>query len=135
MIIVDIIIKDEIHPPFRPTIKGPVNGKNYMEYNYSFVSTDVDDDEISYYIDWGDGTYTGWTRTLPSSQPFNVSHIWKKRDTYMICAKAKDQIGAESDWATLEVSMPKNKAINIPFLLFLENHPNLFPLLRQLLKI
>jgi len=33
--------------------------------------------------------------------------------------KAKDVMGEESDWATLEVTMPKNKAIN-PFLLFLE---------------
>ena len=30
---------------------------------------------------------------------------------------------------------PKNKAINSPFLQFLENHPHLFPLLRQLLGL
>ncbi len=30
---------------------------------------------------------------------------------------------------------PKNKAMDTPFLRFLENHPHLFPLLRQLLRL
>ena len=128
-----IITKDEIHPPFRPTITGPPSGKIDIEYEYSFVSTDVDGDEISYYIDWGDGTYTGWTRTLPSGEPFNVSHIWEKRDTFIISAKAKDKNVAESDWATLEIRIPKNKAIN-PFIPFLERLMEWFPILEQILK-
>ena len=55
---------------------------------------------------------------------------------HLIQVKAKDVYGAESEWSDpLPVSMPKNKAINTPFLNFLENHPNLFPLLRQLLDL
>ena len=44
---------------------------------------------------------------------------------------------SESDWATLEVSMPKNKTININslFLRFLENHPYMFPILRYILEL
>jgi len=52
-------------------------------------------------------------------------------------AKAKDRAGGgESDWGTLEVAMPKNKIINInPLILqFLENHPCMLPVLRQLLR-
>jgi hypothetical protein len=96
-------------PPNKPTISGPSSGKVNEEYNYSFVSTDVDGDEISYYIEWGEGTNSGWTRTLPSGEPLNASHIWEQRDSYTIKAKAKDENGAESEWATLEVSMPKRK--------------------------
>ena len=42
-----------------------------------------------------------------------------------------------SDYDTIQISLstPKNKPINTPFLNFLENHPNLFPLLRQLLML
>jgi hypothetical protein len=47
---------------------------------------------------------------------------------------AEDIYGAESDWATLEVSMPKNKIIN-PFERFLEQHPYMFPILKYLLKL
>ena len=44
--------------------------------------------------------------------------------------------GSESEWSDpLMVAMPKNKAINSPFLQFLENHPFIFPLLRQLLGL
>jgi hypothetical protein len=41
------------------------------------------------------------------------------------------------DYEIIQVSLstPKNKAINTPFLNFLENHPHLFPLLRQLLRL
>jgi hypothetical protein len=65
--------------------------------------------------------------------------------SYSIKAKAKDDPngdgdlsdGTESVWSDpLSVSMPKNKPyINTPFLSFLENHPHLFPLLRQLLGL
>jgi len=45
-----------------------------------------------------------------------------------------DEFGAESEWSdSLLVSMPKTKTIIRLFLTFLENHPHLFPLLRQIL--
>lgn len=42
-----------------------------------------------------------------------------------------------NDYCTIQVSLatPKNKAISTPFLNFLENHPHMFPLLRQLLGL
>ena len=45
-----------------------------------------------------------------------------------------DSYGWNSDWANLEISVPKNKSINTMsyFLRFFENHPYLFPMLRQL---
>jgi len=122
-------------PPSKPIIEGPPSGKINIEHNYSFVSTDADG-EISYYIEWGDSKYTGWTRTLPSGESINASHIWEQRDSYTIRAKAKGENGAESDWATLEVSMPKNKPyVNTLFIVFLQNHFLRFPLIRQLIGL
>ena len=54
---------------------------------------------------------------------------------FTIEAKAKDTKGAESEWAELEIIMPKNKLIKTPFLRFLENHPHLYPLIRQILGL
>jgi len=93
--------------PSLPTITGQVIGKPNTEYEYTFVSTDPDEDEISYFIDWGDNTSTGWTRTLPSGEYYNSSHTWSEKDSYTIKAKAKDINDGESDWATFDVSMPK----------------------------
>jgi len=42
-----------------------------------------------------------------------------------------------NDYSIIPVSLstPKNKTINTPFLTFLQNHPHLFPLLRQILGL
>jgi hypothetical protein len=69
---------------------------------------------------------------LPSGESLNASHIWEQRDSYTIRAKAKDENGAESDWATLEVSMPKSKPIFKWFTWFLEQYPLLEKLLFSL---
>ncbi|EMR74673.1 hypothetical protein MBGDF03_00256 [Thermoplasmatales archaeon SCGC AB-540-F20] len=66
-----------------------------------------------------------------------MNHTWDFRGIYAIEAKAKDAQGLESDWGTLEINMPKNKAFNINsfFLRFLELHPNIFPIIRYLLGL
>ncbi len=123
-------------PPDKPLITGPTSGKADTPYTYTFTSTDPDGDDVSYYIKWGDGDTTDWTTFQPSGPlGYSESHTWSSQETYTIKAKAKDIYGAESDWAELTVTMPRNKAINKPFLNFLENHPNLFPLLRLLTQL
>ena len=55
---------------------------------------------------------------------------------YEILVKSKDEYDLENLWSgSLPISMPKTKTINTLFLKFLENHPHLFPLLRQLLGL
>jgi len=120
-------------PPNTPTISGTINGKVREEYYYTFTSIDPDNNPVSYYIDWGDDTTTE-TMDFASGEQGSASHIYNARGEYTIKAKARDTLGEESDWATLEVSMPKNKIIN-PFERFLDNHPYMFPLIRQLLGL
>ena len=98
------------NPPDKPTITGKENGKAGDPYTYIFASTDSDGDDVSYYIKWGDGDITDWTTFQPSGPPgYSESHIWSAQKKYNIEAKAKDTDDAESDWSTLEVSMPKIK--------------------------
>ena len=122
--------------PNPPTITGPSSGKTGEEHTYTFSSADPEGDNISYYVAWGDGTNSGWQGLYPSGTELSLPHTWMFRGTYSLKAKAKDEHGMESDWATLEVSMPKNKPyINTPFLRFLENHPHIFPALKYLLRL
>ena len=121
-------------PPSNPIINGETNGKKGTWYNYTFSSTDPDGDDIYYYIYWGGFNWEGWYGPYESGEEMIIDHMWGQNETYVIQAKAKDVYGAESDWGTLTVSMPKNKLYLIrPILNFLQQHPNLFPLLRQLL--
>ncbi|MCK4365895.1 MAG: Zn-dependent exopeptidase M28, partial [Thermoplasmatales archaeon] len=117
------------------TIDGPTSGKPGVFYTYNITSTDSDGNDVSYYIKWGDGSVTDWTAFQASGPPgYSESYTWDEQGTYTIEAKAKDIYGAESDWGTLSVTMPRNRAITSPFLNFLQNHPNLFPILRLLMQ-
>jgi len=121
--------------PAKPT--GPTEGTTGLYYNYSTSTTDPDNDFLCYNFSWGDGTYNEIYYNYPG-ELVTISHNWSVDGTYSLKVKVRDSIGARtwSDWSDpLEISMPKNKAINTPFLRFLENHPHLFPLLRQLLEL
>jgi len=118
--------------PNPPVISGPPKGKAGNIYTYTFTSTDPDGDDVSYYIKWGDGATSGWTTLQPSGSPgYSESYSWASQGTYVIEAKAKDSNGAESNWATYSITMPRNRVLNN----FLIEILNQFPLLQQILNI
>jgi len=111
---------------------GPSKGKTGRDYTFSTNAvTDPDGDTIQLMWDWGDGNYSELLDTT------EATYTWSYEDNFEVRVMAIDENGGESDWSDpLSISMPKNKPyINAPFLRFLENHPYMFPLLRQLLKL
>jgi hypothetical protein len=125
----------ENQPPQIPIITGTEKGKNGEEHEYKFVTTDPNENDILYFIDWGDGTTSGWLGAYQNNEEISVEHTWENRGTYELKAKAKDIHNEEGDWAFVQISMSKYKGINTPLLNFLEKHPNLFPILRTLLEL
>jgi glutaredoxin len=123
------------HPPTAPTITGPAKGKPNTMYKFTFTSTDPDTpDSVWMLVDWGDNTTTDWVGPHASGAMFIISHQWATKGTFTIKAKAKDDHGAESDWAALPVKMPATYGMGYPFLHWLlEQFPNAFPVLRYLL--
>jgi len=122
-----------VSTPETPTISETTNGKPREEYWYKLKSVDPDNNPVSFYIDWGDRN-KGWTPERASGENCYYEHMWLIRGTYTIRCKAKDTLSEESDWATLEVTMPINQqANNIWFLQFLQNHPWMFPIIRWVL--
>ncbi len=124
----EIIIRDSTwaqifeinNPPSTPEIDGPDKGKPGIKYEYTFVSNDIDNDYLSYNIDWGDGIEEA-IGVFPSGSKANASHNWTKEGSFTIRAQAEDSHGEQSDWGTLKVTIPRvkirhNKAI-IQFLL------------------
>jgi len=98
---------DSNSPPETPTISGDTNGYINEYYKYKIKSVDPDNNPVSFYIDWGDGDKE-WTFDRASGETDSFEHTWKKQDNYTIRVKARDTLGEESDWATLEVTMPKS---------------------------
>jgi hypothetical protein len=130
----EITIIDAPEKPDAP--KGEINGEINIEYKYTAVTTDLQDDQIYYLFDWDEETDSGWLGPFDSGVICEAKHIWIEKGEYDIRVKAKDIYGHESDWSDLlSVSMPKTKIINSPFLNFLENHPHMFPILIHLLGL
>ncbi|MCK5111947.1 MAG: VCBS repeat-containing protein [Thermoplasmatales archaeon] len=129
------LILEDNNPPSTPIIDGPAKGKPGTAYDYTFTATDPDGDDVKYHIDWGDDN-AEWTNFSASGTPVIVSHTWAKKGDYVITVYAEDVYGLTGPPATLEVSMPRNKAFTHSlFLWFLQQFPNAFPILRQLLEL
>jgi len=127
------------NPPEKPsTPDGPHSGRIKINYKFTTSSIDPNGDQNRYLFDWGDGNTT-ITEYYSSGETVSISYKWNEQGTFNIRVRAQDEYGAWSEWSDpLPVSMPRNKnekSMNTPFLQFLENHPQMFPLLRQLLRL
>jgi len=97
-------------PPGAPSIDGPTNGKPDVVYQWNFMAVDPDTDDVSYQIDWGDGTpVSEWYGPFNSGEVMAQSYVYSAESTYTIKSKAKDIYGEESDWGTLAIII-----INLP---------------------
>jgi hypothetical protein len=102
------------------------------EYDYEFVQVNPEDHKISYFIDWGDNTTTGWTAYYNAGEVITRNHTWYEKGVYRIKAKVRSIYGIESDWSEFLVRMTRNKAVTNLFILRLLE---CFPLLERLLTI
>lgn len=121
--------------PERPS--GPTSGQPNNEFVYSTSSIDPEGDEIFYFFDWDDGSNSGWLGPYSSGSLCEASHSWLSEGTYQVRVRARDADDHESLWSDpLSVSMPKIRERSLFNIIqsFLENHPYLFPLLRQLFQ-
>jgi hypothetical protein len=131
----------ENDPPYDPTITGPKRAGENEPLEYSFQATDPDLDQISYYVEWGDGDTSGWTQFFPSgASSYKEDHTYALEGTYTIRAKAKDVNDAESDWTEFKVSIPRSRqANNYLFVSYLENLLELifksFPILNKIIGL
>lgn len=121
------------YPPEPPRITGPTHGKINIEYEYHFVSTDPDGDDLTYIIDWDDGNIEEHG-LYPAGEEITVKHAWSEEGTYTIKAKTRKLNGLESKWSFFKVTMLRYKAVNAQFLSLLENHPSLFKLLHLIFQ-
>jgi len=131
----EVIIEND--PPNKPTIDGPTTGTAGEEYDYTFVTTDPNEDDVYYWIVWDDGCpAVEWIGPYDSGEEVIVSHTFDDEGTYTISAKAKDIHEAESDWGTLDVEMPVSQQLfNLRLFQFLQSFIDRFPILRQIFSL
>jgi len=123
------------HPPETPVIEGLRKFKEGEGevYPYKINSTDTEEDDICYLINWSDGTQDV-TDYYASGEEITINvTIPLEKGTYILFKiKAIDILGSESDWAVLEIEVPRNRAtLNSLYHWFLER----FPMLEKLLNL
>ena len=129
-----LVIPNE-NAPNTPEITGPSNGKTGEELQYTFVTTDPNGDDVYYYIEWGDGTNTGWIGPYSSGEEVTESHSWSSQGAYTISAKAKDTDENEGLSGIFTINIPRNKYVFSNFISrYIERLPILLPLLQKLIK-
>ncbi len=87
-------------PPNQPTITGPSTGEILEEYKYTFNATDPQEDDIYYFIEWGDDTNSSWIGPYKSGETGEAVHAWAEPGDYNIRVKAKDMYQKVSIWST-----------------------------------
>ena len=126
----DIAFGTEDEAPDPPSIDGPSSGTPEVSNTYNFSTIDYQGDDVYIMIDWGDDEITDWLGPFASEVTIQRNHTWEEKDTFNLRARAKDERGKTSLWSTLEVAMPKNKAVHGLFLDFLMYHFKLFSFLQ-----
>jgi outer membrane protein assembly factor BamB len=117
-------IQDGNSPPDKPMVDGQTHGIVGVSYDYTFCAIDPDENDIWYHIGWGDKEIIYIYGPYQSGKEITLPYTWSEKGIFTITCWARDVYDEVSEAATLEVTMPRNRAnYNMLFLRFLEQFP------------
>ncbi len=123
-------------PPADPVINGPTTVKLNIPTDYTLSATDLESDVVYYWIQWCEDNITEWDGPYSSGEEVVFTNIWCHKGTFIIKAKAMDFYGFESDITELEITVPRNKMINLNLLhMLFERFPLVNIMFRYLLQL
>ncbi|MEM0466364.1 MAG: PQQ-binding-like beta-propeller repeat protein [Candidatus Thermoplasmatota archaeon] len=76
--------------PNAPTITAPDKGAVTKEYDFTFASQDPDNHQVTYQVNWGDGSAVDIFGPYNSGQSITVKHKWNIAGTYTVIINATD---------------------------------------------
>jgi len=123
----------ENQPPLAPVIGGQDTGKPGSDLEYQFITSDPEDHEVYYFVDWDDGSIEEWSGPYDSDEEASLTHTWEEKGSYTIKAKAKDAYDEESEWATMEIAMPRSNFLELQFFDFINRIFDRYPFLQEIL--
>ena len=123
-------------PPAAPELNGPTTVKVNTPTDYTLSTTDLESDVVYYWIDWGDDNVTEWDGPYASGEEVKFTNTWCNKGTFTIQAKAMDFYCLESEISELEITVPRNKLINLNLLdILFERFPQVQMMFRYLLQL
>jgi hypothetical protein len=74
-----------------------------VEQAHTVRATDPEGFDVSMQIDWGDGRFSAWSAPQASGSNIVFPHAYPHGGTFPIRARARDALGATSDWVALQI--------------------------------
>ncbi len=103
-------------PPIINSITGTTNGHQNISYSYDIDATDPDGDNITYIVDWGDGS-GDISNTMEDGIIYTVNHIWNAPGDYTVTVYAEDEQGAQSNYESINVLIDIHYVKDIGYLI------------------
>ena len=86
------------HAPLTPSLYVPTMAQRGDTFQVWVFSFDKDADSVYFFLQWGDGTESGWVGPAPSATDYGVFHAYSDTGVFGVVAKAKDA-AHESGWS------------------------------------
>jgi len=85
-------------PPLVPSLLIPTIAQRGDSVRARVSSYDKDSDSLYFFIEWGDGTESGWVGPVPVATDYDVVHVYSDTGVFVVLAKAKDE-SHETGWS------------------------------------
>jgi len=99
--------------PRTPAIIGSFKGKPNSAQFFKIFSRSYKGYDLEYYINWGDGSCSGWEGPYLSCQVLSVFHSWDSNGIYDIEVKARDEKGMISSTSKFQIKITDNNENNL----------------------
>lgn len=122
--------------PTNPFISGKSIGFGGVEYEFTFQSSDPDDHDIYYRVNWDDGDDTGYLGPYSSGELITLTHSWNQKGEYWVKAWAKDSLEGDSGQASHKINIltDKSKQVYPGIAQLLEMLAARFPLIAKIIQ-
>lgn len=104
---------DNNNAPDVPQINGEQTGSSNTDYDFNIVCSDIDGNDVYYFVDWDDGNNSGWTGPYQSGAEIKFQHSWSADGEYKIKVKSKDIFDSESGWSGDYIILISSQTTNI----------------------
>jgi murein tripeptide amidase MpaA len=97
--ILDVELERYNNPPFQPIIDGSEDCLQGENYRLMVQGSDPENDDLYFFVDWGDQTSGEWNGPFSVEEPALIDHIFSSPGQFNIKVKAKDVYEEEGPWS------------------------------------
>ena len=105
---ISVLVKSVEDTRPKSIISGPSNGKVKTDYDFTVLPTDNTDANISYIVEWGDGTNDTISNHTQANNSINIIHQWETTGIYKIYLLSDNKNDTISELAESIIAIDMN---------------------------